>query len=121
MSKTMNKRLLAGDENIMSLFRLSRQSMKNLWNAVKEEKGGFRYPVWFKSTILISDVMLIYVCIKKIGLVVSLVERYKEQHFRIKDNMEKLDDFLIEAGWMDGVDGVARFVKCQLFLFLNVF
>jgi len=117
----MHKRLLVGDENIMSLFHFSLASMKKLWTEVKEEKSRFQYPVWVKSTFLTSVIVLIYACLKTIGFIVSLIERYEEQRDRIEDNMEKLDEFLVEAGWVYGVDGIDRLVYYNSLLLLTVF
>jgi len=113
MSKTMRKYLQNGKHKIRYLFPVLMCSVKNMWSKVKEEKGRFRYHVWVKSTFFTTVIILIYASIKAIAVVISLVEQYKEQRFRIEKNIGKLNEFLIEAGWMGGLSGISRLVYCK--------
>eukprot|EP00210_Caulerpa_lentillifera_P004051 g3864.t1 len=120
LTQTIQKFLHGGaDQTTASLFGFSRSSMRKLWSAVKEEPGQFRYAVWIKSSFFTSVVVLIYACIKSLTIIFSLISQYEENRTRITDHMTKVDECLMDVGWVNGVDSVNRKTAIRLYLLLD--
>eukprot|EP00210_Caulerpa_lentillifera_P000310 g303.t1 len=116
MSQTLVKFFQGGEQSVLSLFGFSRSSIRKLWLAVKEEPDRFEYVVWVKSAFVTSIAVLVYACLKSLSIIYSLVDQYTENRDRIINSMEKLDQYLNEAGWANGLDSVSRTTVIRLCL-----
>lgn len=91
----------------------------NLWSAVREEPGQFRYAVWIKSAFLTSVIVLIYTCIRTVSILADISNLYEENRARFNSNLNELNTFLTNAGWTDGIDSVARTVVVELYFVVD--
>jgi len=85
---------------------ISKETFQELWSILKEEPGRFQYPVWVKSSFLTSVVVLIYSTIRSTSIIFGLVDDYTTTRDRIANTIDDLDDYLVIAGWQDGVNNI---------------
>lgn len=85
---------------------ISKETFKELWSILKEEPGRFQYPVWVKSSFLTSVVVLIYSTIRSTSIIFALVDDYTQTRNRIANTIDDLDDYMVIAGWEDGVNNI---------------
>ena len=113
-------RKFAGQEDKESLSPdFSQFSLRNVWNSVREEPGHFRYAVWIKSAFLTSLTILLFTHIRTLSIVTALSELYSENRDRFQSNLDEFNSFLINAGWLNGIDSVKQTTVVELYLILD--
>ena len=92
---------------------------KDLWNALREEPGRFRYAVWIKSAFLTSVVVLLYSYIRSMTVIHHLVNLYSENRERFTSHLDDFEEFLMKAGWSNGIDSIKDTIVVQLYLIVD--
>lgn len=114
------RRFLRRDESKASSFKFSNWSLWDLWIALREEPGHFRYAVWIKSAFLTSVIVLIFTCIRTVSIYINLSELYEENRDRFNSNLDEFNTFLMNAGWTDGISSITRTVVVELYHVVDI-
>ena len=100
-------------------FKLSECSLRKIWSSVREEAGHFRYAVWIKSAFLTSVIVLLFTHIRTLAVITDLSDLYKENRERFRGNLDEFNSFLVNAGWLNGIDSITKTVVVELYLILD--
>ena len=90
-------------------------SPNDVWNALREEPGRFRYAVWIKSAFLTSAIVLVYTHIRTLSVIHHLSDLYARNREKFNSNLDGCEECLIGAGWKNGFDSIDKSVVVKVY------
>ena len=90
-------------------------SPRDIWNALREEPGRFRYAIWIKSAFLTSLIVLVYTHIRTLSVIHHLSDLYVQNREKFNSNLSGCEECLIGAGWSNGFDSINKSAVVKIY------